>query len=174
MQSTALTPMLPGFTNRVNEAFKKRSQQIANNVNQRMRKLGFGGRWGLAEARALMAKALGKPCPYCGQRIKVKTMSPDHPIPVSRGGEPYAIQIVCQLDNRRKGELTADEYMRFLQHVKTYAPEAQEYILRMMAAGGAYFRLVRAMRGQAAVRRQKTEHAARQMAIAAAGSMDAV
>jgi hypothetical protein len=149
---------LPGFTTEGQKFFLKRSQELINSLNQRLKKKGFKGRLPLADGRAALAKGVGKPCRYCREIIKISTMSPDHPTPLVRGGEPWDIECIDVGCNREKGELTAEEYVRFRAHVLTYTPEAQEYIHRMMKAGGAFFKMRARMDGMAA--RERKEKAA--------------
>jgi hypothetical protein len=150
---------LPGFTTKGRKFFIKRSQQLICSLNQRMKKKGFKGSLPLAEGRAALAKGVGQLCRYCRETIKISTMSPDHSTPLVRGGNPWEIECICIGCNREKGELTAEEYVRFLAHIKTYTPEAQEYIHRMMKAGGSFIRMRARMDGMA-MRERKEKVAA--------------
>ena len=99
---------------------------------------------------ATLAAAVGKPCTYCGIPVKASEVSIDHPDPISRGGEPWKIQGVCKQDNRRKGELKDAEYRRVRAFYATLPQEARTYLYRMLSAGGAFFKLQRAVQGKAA------------------------
>jgi len=139
---------LPGFTTGGKKRFWERSGKIVHNLNARMLKRGImGGKLSLEEGRDVLARGLGEPCKYCGQKIKVSTMSLDHPTPVSKGGDPWSVECICAGCNREKGELTDQEFQKFLVHVLTYAPNTQAYFHRTMRSGGAFFRMQAAMRG---------------------------
>ena len=126
--------------------FRKRALQLVNALKQRMLKLGFTlDGFDRDKMLAILSSGIGQPCRYCGQIIKTATMSPDHPTPVSRGGEPWVIQVCCQRCNRRKGTMLEAEYQRLMEHVRTYCPETQAYILRMLSAGAAFPMMQRGM-----------------------------
>ncbi|MDD5034107.1 MAG: HNH endonuclease [Methylococcaceae bacterium] len=131
--------LLPGYTTAAQRKFRKRALQVIQNLKTRMLKAGFTldgfNRDALLE---ILAAGIGNPCPYCGESIKTRTMSPDHPTPISKGGDPWVIQVCCQRDNRRKGEMDDAEYRKLLTHLETYCPETKAYILRMLSAGAAF------------------------------------
>ena len=138
--------LLPGYTTTAQRKFRKRALQLLNALKQRMLKLGFTlDGFNRDKMIETLAAGIGKPCRYCGKVIKTATMSPDHPTPVSRGGEPWVIQVCCQRCNRRKGTMLENEYQRLMEHVQTYCPETQAYILRMLSAGAAFPMMQRGM-----------------------------
>ena len=96
--------LLPGFTIAGKEKFIKRANSLIGGLNARMKKKGFAGNLPRAKGRAALAAGLGKPCRYCREVIKISTMSPDHPTPLSRGGEPFDIEIICLSCNEIKAE----------------------------------------------------------------------
>ena len=51
-------------------------------------------------------------CGYCGELLTVKTISPDHSVPLSRGGgsEWGNIDLICVGCNRAKGSFTKEEF----------------------------------------------------------------
>jgi hypothetical protein len=155
MTITMQMPLLPGFTTRGQKLFKKRSAQAVYNINARLKKIGLTARITLEAGRAALAAGVGKPCRYCKELIKIATMSPDHPTPVSRGGDPLKIECICLSCNHEKGELDSAEFERFYAHVRTYRPESQRYIHGMMRAGAAYQRV----KGKMVAMRKKTEAA---------------
>ena len=131
--------LLPGYTTAANKKFRAAVLRIISNLRNRMKKAGFDNAG--YDRDALIAKfaaALGNPCTYCGEKIRVSNMSPDHTMPVSRGGGPWDIQVVCQRDNRRKGPLTDEEYRRVLAFYRTMSPEAQDYLFMSLSAGAAF------------------------------------
>ena len=146
---------LPGFTTKGQALFMKRSGQLIHSLNARMRKKEFTGRMSLTVGREVMARGVGKPCRYCGVIIKISTMSPDHPTPISKGGDPWTIECICINCQLVKGELDADEMTRFMAHVRTYSPESQRHILGMMKGGAAYQRVLAISRGK--FKRKKLE-----------------
>ena len=131
--------LLPGYSTSAQKKFRKRALQLVNALKQRMLKLGFTlDGFDRDKMIVILAGGIGQPCRFCGEPIKTATMSPDHPTPVSRGGEPWVIQVCCQRCNRRKGTMLENEYQRLMEHVQTYCPETQAYILRMLSAGAAF------------------------------------
>ena len=53
-------------------------------------------------------------CPYCGIYLTDQNVEEDHKIPVSRGGTnaPSNLQLTCRNCNRRKGNMTDEEFRR--------------------------------------------------------------
>jgi hypothetical protein len=78
-----------------------------------------------------------KPCPYCSRPIDVLNMSPDHRIPVSRGGSLALsnLDAICADCNRLKGALTGKEFGAFLDGMRTFPVDAQRDIFKRMRAG---------------------------------------
>lgn len=83
--------------------------------------------------------AIGKPCRYCKEEIKAKTFSPDHRIPLSRGGEATArnIDIVCLKCNHAKGMLTDEEYSALLDLIRPWDVAAQNDVRGRLRLGAA-------------------------------------
>jgi 5-methylcytosine-specific restriction endonuclease McrA len=121
--------------------FVKRSLSIVRNLNARLRKLRHSQRVSLEDARKAMLAAIGTRCCYCEETITPSNMSLDHPTPLSRGGSPTVLEVCCLKSNREKGELTSDEFRRFLCIIQGFSDEAQREIHRKMRAGGAFFRM---------------------------------
>ncbi|HVN82279.1 MAG TPA: HNH endonuclease [Terriglobia bacterium] len=145
--------LLSGLKPKEAALFKKRSQQLISNLNARMRKKGFDGRIPLPQGRQVLAECVGRPCRYCGEKIKASTMSPDHPTPISKGGDPWVIEGICISCNHIKGELTAEEFTKFSLHLKTYSPSTERYIRGMMKGGAAYQRVLAISRSKFAQKR---------------------
>jgi hypothetical protein len=78
------------------------------------------------------------PCPYCGAPIDVFSMSLDHCLPVSRGGDLglLNLQAICAECNRMKGSLTVAEFQSLLGWMNTLCPPAQRDIRKRLMAGG--------------------------------------
>jgi hypothetical protein len=142
--------LLPGFTIAANKKFRAKAMTVANSLRNRMLKAGFSvAGYDRDRLIGILGAAVGKPCPYCQEKIRVSTMSPDHTMPISRGGNPWEIQVTCQRCNRRKGRLSDEEFRKLLAFCSLLAPEAGQYILRMMTAGAAFPQMRRALAGMA-------------------------
>jgi 5-methylcytosine-specific restriction endonuclease McrA len=64
----------------------------------------------------ILLRSAGFKCRYCGKRISRKSATPDHKIPLSRGGSNWITNIfpACLPCNQRKNALTEREYLRRL------------------------------------------------------------
>ncbi len=84
--------------------------------------------------------ALGSSCKYCGEEIDAKNLSGDHIIPLTRGGVSYLdnFQLICNRCNKRKGDLTNEEYVSLLDLISFWDDEAQLYVLRQMSKSDYY------------------------------------
>lgn len=130
-----------GYTDAATERFNKRVGNLVHAQNQRFKKLKLAARFDLRVGREIMAASVGKPCRYCSEQITINNVSPDHPTPIARGGDPLDIVPCCERCNRRKGELTSDEYFSLLVFIRSLSPEAQEYLFRVLSSGPAYFKM---------------------------------
>lgn len=141
-------PVLVGtFTAKETAKFYKQASRIIHNLNARMRKLGFQGKMDLGAGRAMLLAEVGGPCRYCKQRIKVSTMTLDHPIPLARGGNPWVLEVICDDCNRIKGGVLLPEHFESLTaHLKTYPEYVENYVRGMIKAGNAYHRMLTTMR----------------------------
>lgn len=63
-----------------------------------------------------LLRSTGYKCHYCGRGLSRKTATPDHKVPLSRGGSNWIANIVpaCLSCNQRKNALTRSEYVRRL------------------------------------------------------------
>lgn len=80
-------------------------------------------------------------CAYCGCLLTPGTFSLDHAVPTSRRPD-YSLgnlQVVCILDQERKGLLTAEEYKELLALVSTWPPRAGCDLLDRLRSGGARY-----------------------------------
>lgn len=97
----------------------------------------------LDDLREYMQSRLGKPCRYCKELLKPKTMACDHRIPVSRGGDWRLAncQAVCQSCNLAKGNLTSKEFDRVYGVLATIDPVAKRQFIGRLKAGASVARL---------------------------------
>jgi 5-methylcytosine-specific restriction endonuclease McrA len=95
----------------------------------------------LEDLRKKMRLAVGSACLFCGQKVTVKLFSLDHATPVSRGGTLALrnLAVICAPCNRAKGNMTREEFARFLVHLRTYPEEVRTSVLARLKAGGAVF-----------------------------------
>ena len=69
-----------------------------------------------ATAKIILKKMIlegdGKPCPYCRVEMTIGTVSPDHKVPLSRGGgsEEGNLEAICKDCNSTKSNMTSEEY----------------------------------------------------------------
>ena len=89
--------------------------------------------------RRIVQAAIDKMCPYCKNYITAKTFSPDHRVPLSRGGRPTLgnIQIICLKCNHAKGALTEVEFTTLIALLRTMDPIAINDILGRLRLGAA-------------------------------------
>lgn len=80
-------------------------------------------------------------CTYCGKRLTIEEVEPDHRVPLSRGGENTLANLVpaCNRDNKTKGELTDEEYIAFREGLRTFPAAAEAYVLKCMRTAGSGF-----------------------------------
>lgn len=97
----------------------------------------------LAALREYIESRLGKPCRYCREKLKPKTMACDHRTPVSRGGtwELKNCQAVCQSCNLAKGNLTSKEFEAVYAVLATIDPAAKRQFIGRLKAGASVARL---------------------------------
>jgi 5-methylcytosine-specific restriction endonuclease McrA len=77
-------------------------------------------------------------CCYCGCPLSPATFALDHATPTARGGRHALgnLLVCCEVDNQRKGILTADEYRALWRLLSTWHPRAGADVLRRLRAGG--------------------------------------
>lgn len=92
----------------------------------------------------LMQTPRGIRCAYCDRPLGIKAVSPDHILPVKRGGGlgKDNLATACQDCNRAKGELDGDEFRALLKGLETFPKPARNYVLKCLrsAAMGARLR----------------------------------
>lgn len=102
----------------------------------------------LAEYRewlhGMMMSRDGIRCAYCNRPLAIQAVSPDHVLPVKRGGGLGKDNLApsCQDCNRAKGELDGDEFRALLKGLDTFPKSAKAYVLKCLrsAAMGARMR----------------------------------
>lgn len=82
-------------------------------------------------------------CRYCGDRLKPKTFSLDHRIPVDRGGswDLSNLDVICEKCNRAKGTMTGEEFDAVLRVLRTMPERTMNDVLGRLKAGAALRRL---------------------------------
>jgi len=80
-------------------------------------------------------------CVYCREPIDILTISPDHDMPVSRGGslELANLRNCCDSCNRTKGGLTASEFRFLMKCIATMPESARKDILKRLRGGIHFF-----------------------------------
>lgn len=81
-------------------------------ANKSATKVSAEGRFTVDEFKAL-CDAKGWVCSYCGKQLTEQTVSPDHIIPLTRGGSNYIANInpSCRFCNRTKQNKTPEEWL---------------------------------------------------------------
>ena len=132
-------------TKQKQSAFMRRTLNIYNGQMTRMREF-FHLKlaelpYSIEEFRDAAGIALQEPCCYCGCKLTVKTITPDHATAVSaQGGWGLDnIKFCCQKCNWRKGILTAEEFtwlVRILR--KGLSAASLEDVWRRLVIGGKW------------------------------------
>jgi len=126
-------------------AFMRRTLSIYNGQTTRMREFFRSDKaklsYTLEELRQVMEHALKGTCCYCGCKLTVKTITPDHATAVATSGGWGLdnIKFCCQKCNWRKGILTADEFtwlVRILR--KGLSASSLEDVWRRLVIGGKW------------------------------------
>lgn len=123
-----------------NSLFLRRTNSVYRAMTQRFEKeLPFT----VSDLRLMVSSALGKQCPYCEDVVKIKTFSLDHMMPVSRGGNLAILNlmVVCKRCNLSKGQMSDDEYRKFLKTLSDFPIPIMRWILGTMRAGATVVRL---------------------------------
>lgn len=135
-------------TKQQNSAFMRRSLSIYNAQTKRMREhrpvsvnASNALPYTLAEFRVAMQKALdGAVCCYCGCKLTVKKVTPDHKHSIALGGswDLDNICFSCQSCNWQKGILDAEEFRSLLQFCKYLTPDSAADVKRRLSIGGKW------------------------------------
>ena len=81
-------------------------------------------------------------CPYCHLRLATGKPEPDHRTPMSRGGDTGIQNLIlcCHRCNRRKGELTDNEWEQVMRLMYILPEPARKYIDNKLYARPIYRR----------------------------------
>ena len=125
--------------------FARRTYSIYRHQKARAAEAGIALGYALADLRAAAA-AVGKPCPYCGDRpVTLGTLSFDHDVPVARGGALDLGNVVacCADCNAAKGPLTGAEFRALMRALAADVtdPAVRRNVLGRLKAGGRVARL---------------------------------
>ena len=93
------------------------------------------------EFRAYVLEALGGhedgaiQCRYCCKFCVLKEVTPDHEIPLSRGGSSdlFNLGFPCMQCNQAKGSLTPEEFMKLLDFLEREIPLGRQDVLGRLA-----------------------------------------
>ena len=80
-------------------------------------------------------------CIYCYTVLTLDTISFDHLLPLSRGGENWVpnLGLCCTTCNKTKGSLTEEEYCSLLELMIGWPQEARDNVCRRLRLGGSFF-----------------------------------
>ena len=80
-------------------------------------------------------------CEYCKDPINISTISPDHYIPISRGGslDRANLRGCCKDCNNTKGSLLPGEFRALMDGLKTFSEAGRMDILRRLRGGIRHF-----------------------------------
>jgi hypothetical protein len=122
--------------------FIEKTGQLFSKVVSEARKAVRTVEYTREDVRTLVRTALGNPCTYCGERLKISNISLDHKQAVSQGGTETLANLaaICQACQRRKGKLSAQEFMSLLECVATWAPPSRKDLFTRLSLGGANLR----------------------------------
>jgi 5-methylcytosine-specific restriction endonuclease McrA len=87
-------------------------------------------------------KRLYLSCAYTNERVSIANLEIDHRRPISRGGS-FGVEnlaITTAQNNQRKGNLTADEFLKLLDFLNTLETEAKKDLLARLRSGGMRFK----------------------------------
>ena len=90
--------------------------------------------------REFVSPFYNSPCKYCKEILTPQNISLDHELPISRGGsvEMGNLCLICKRCNRRKGELTKEEYLALLHFLRAF-PDMEKILLKRLSAAGFMF-----------------------------------
>ena len=136
---------LAGYTKTANSRFLAVSRRLVNNLNGRMKAQKIPGRLSLEDGRKILAMAVGKPCPYCEERMIMSKMTLDHPVPLARGGNPWEVVACDRSCNNRKSDMLPEAFLKLLGFLKTLDEPDRNSVLYRLAAGAAFPRMQRVL-----------------------------
>lgn len=125
------------------KTFEDRVKTTYASMKQRAKKYGDTLAFAATDLLALIPG--DRLCRWCSRKITPATLNFDHIQPASRGGAWTVenLAAICASCNRRKGALTAGEYLMLTQALAditaaTGSDYAERNILKRLAAGGAF------------------------------------
>lgn len=137
--------------------FFRRSASIFSGLQSRLkeRKWKSGAREGkvrvekrelpfdLAQFRAWLTVVLEDTpfCEYCGNAIDILTISPDHAIPMTRGGSLGLANLrgCCGPCNKMKGSLLPGEFKSLLKGLATFSEAGRNDVMKRLRGGILHF-----------------------------------
>jgi DNA-directed RNA polymerase subunit RPC12/RpoP len=117
--------------------FMYRTLNIWRGQKEKASKMGMEFLLTVEQVRQEVKEKLGGLCPYCSDRITLKTFSLDHVEPVSSGGifAMSNIQVVCQPCNERKGKIAAKRYKQLVEILAGWPTDERQDVLRRLRMG---------------------------------------
>jgi hypothetical protein len=103
-----------------------------------------GPGYSLEELRELVRRTLENqvPCPYCGRRLTLRSLSVDHREPVCRSGSNGLVNLIvcCVGCNQSKGMMNDAEFLALLDLLGDWPVEVRRDTLARLRAGGRMYR----------------------------------
>jgi 5-methylcytosine-specific restriction endonuclease McrA len=139
--------------------FTRRTYTMYRHQCERADKAGMSVPYSLEELRSEVEPYLFAPwgpdpttCRHCGERLKAKTFSLDHDVPIERGGiwDLSNLHVICDRCNRAKGIMSGAEFESVLRVLREMPTATRNDTLGRLRAGGAMRRLVLTKRRVAA------------------------
>lgn len=80
-------------------------------------------------------------CEYCGERVTIMDISPDHARPVSRNGSLGRdnLRVCCDPCNRIKGELLVGEFKALMEGLKNFTEAGRNDIIKRLKGSILHF-----------------------------------
>ena len=90
----------------------------------------------LNDIKRMILRAYGKPCRYCKNELMHRNMAFDHKEAISSGGPSTKanLHIICRRCNTRKGPMSHEDYLKFLDLISVLDSESIAYIFRKLAS----------------------------------------
>lgn len=165
MREAPDTARSAAFIKRTAQLYRSMQNRVAEKRDKRQRiiRVGRALAFTLEDFRTEILSVYGaenkaRLCRYCSRPLSVLTFSPEHRVPLKRGGDLSLSNLdleVCLPCNHRKGGLKAEEFQALLDGLKTFPEAARTDILSRLEiaiqlAGANRFRLSQNNRGQQA------------------------
>jgi hypothetical protein len=120
-------------------AFMQRTGAAIKNHHARALKVKAKVGYTLDDVRNLVRLYVGKPCPYCGERIHTRNFSLDHAAPIVVGGEwdLANLAVTCVRCNKLKGRMLPAEMRGLMILLKAFTPEGRRDVTMRLLMGGS-------------------------------------